>query len=116
VKGHNGALVGITTILVVVYSTLGIAIWNQHRSSVDQIAKWQAQDLVTAQNITTSTFHQEPTYTFAPADDITAPELAAAIKILLPALICRNALGTGCDVTPAIEAAPPNVQRHFRRD
>jgi hypothetical protein len=50
-------------------------------------------------------------YTFEPKDDITAPELAQIIKILMPAMVCHNVLG--CDVLPQIDALPDNIRRHF---
>jgi hypothetical protein len=54
-----------------------------------------------------------PTYTFEPKDDVTASELAKALVVIMPAFVCRNALGHGCDPTEAIEALPDNTKRHF---
>lgn len=84
----------------------------------DRIVSWNAQDLATGTTMTSSMIAGIGThsYTFAPSDDITASELAEAFKILLPALACRNVMGNGCDVVPAIEASEPNVRRHFRKD
>jgi hypothetical protein len=62
----------------------------------------------------TSSFHFPPWYTFEPKDDVTALELAQAIKAILPAFACGNAYD-GCDVSAAIEGLPPNVKRHFVR-
>jgi hypothetical protein len=52
-------------------------------------------------------------YTYDPQPDITAPELATILKVLLPALACRNVLGNGCDILEAIDNLPSNVKRHF---
>ncbi len=55
------------------------------------------------------------TYTFEPKDDITAPELATALKTLFPAMFCHNVYGIGCDVIDDIDALPPATKRHFVR-
>lgn len=52
-------------------------------------------------------------YTFEPKDDISAPELSKALVAILPALVCHNSLGNGCDPTEKIEALPPEAKRHF---
>jgi hypothetical protein len=115
-----------TVLVVSLLIVAGLAVYvmeRVHKTAQDQMTTMVARDLGTAwtmsNNITASPsplIVNGPTYTFAPTDDITAPELSEAIKILMPALACHAAIGCNYDVVPAIEAAPPNVRRHFRKD
>jgi hypothetical protein len=62
----------------------------------------------------TATTIKSRSYVFEPKDDITAPELAKAMKIVLPFIANRNPF------TPApielIDNAPAEVKRHFREE
>lgn len=57
---------------------------------------------------------QPPQYSYEPKDDVTTWELSEIIKILLPAIGCRH-LFDDCGATKKLEAAPPEVRRHFVR-
>ncbi len=70
-------------------------------------------DLIYKDSISVSPWRSPHYYTWEPAEDITAYELAIVLKTILPALTCRNVLRNGCDILKAIDNLPPNVKRHF---
>ena len=72
-----------------------------------------ADKYLTATDVPLSLMVQIPDhgYTFEPKDDITTAELAQILKVMLPALACRN--GLGCDILSQIDGLPDNVRRHF---
>ena len=53
-------------------------------------------------------------YVFEPKDDITAPELAQAMKAIIPIMTQRNPFGRS--YIELIDNLPDNVKRHFRAE
>lgn len=68
--------------------------------------------LVTS-TITPSMMVRNSYYTYDPRPDITAPELAEILRVVMPALACRNVLRPECDIREKIDALPEPVKRHF---
>jgi hypothetical protein len=83
-----------------------------HSDPTFRAAPQESRNLTTMTSAMVASLHYR-NYTFEPKDDITAPELSKAIVAILPALVCHNVLGKGCDPTEKIEALPPEARRHF---
>lgn len=68
---------------------------------------WAAHGIVAISPVSRS-------YTFEPKGDITAPELALALKAILPIITQRNVFGPSH--IELIDKLPPEVKRHFREN
>ncbi len=82
------------------------------------VAQDTSSTTVTGTSITTPTpmmnsIRNGPSYIFEPQEDITAYELALALRTIMPAIACRNSWSPRCDVTKQMEALPKSVLRHF---